>query len=132
MRNIKSLNRKELGRLGENVAVKFLKKKGYLIKHIRFKLGRGEIDIVGIDRKQCLCFIEVKTKKVNDEFNPLFSITDKKQKQLSKLALLYMQKFNIYDTNARFDVITVIFKANNRSYDVDLLKNAFPLHSKYL
>ncbi len=133
MQNISELSKKDLGDLGEDVAVRFLKNKGYLIKYIKYKLGRGEIDIIALDKKNCLCFIEVKTKRADDGFNPLLSITDNKQRQLSKLALMYMQKFKIQNIDARFDVVTVVFKNDKKKYyDVNLFKNAFPLHSKYL
>lgn len=44
-------NRQSLGKLGENIAVNFLKKKGYQILDRNFKTSRfGEIDIVALTK----------------------------------------------------------------------------------
>lgn len=129
MLDIKELDKKQLGDFGERIAFKFLKKKGYRIKHVNYRLWSGEIDIIGFD-KDFLCFVEVKSRKQSHDYHPLFSITKRKQKQLSKLACIYIKKFKLYEQKARFDVITIIFKDDN-SYDIDLFKNAFNLDKRY-
>ena len=89
-----TLKTKQLGNLGEEMAVKYLKKQGYKIldRNFRYK-GYGEIDIIA-KREEDLSFIEVKTRKTinNSPYIPEDNITYFKQKQLIKLAKIYLAK----------------------------------------
>lgn len=129
MSNLSDLDRKSTGKLGEQVAINFLESQGYSIKETNYKLGHGEIDIIAFD-KDYICFIEVKTQKENESTHPLYAITDSKQRQLSKLALLYIKKFHLQNKDARFDVVGVMFKSDG-THHLNLIKNAFSLHPKY-
>ena len=52
----------KIGKKGEDLAVKFLKKKSYKIIERNFRAGKyGEIDIIAKDKDE-LVFVEVKTK----------------------------------------------------------------------
>jgi len=129
MNEIISVDKKTLGKKGEQIAVNFLKTKGYFIQETNYRFGHGEIDIIAKD-KNYICFIEVKTLLKKEHFHPLYAITESKKKQLSKLALLYIKKFNLHNKNARFDVVSVIFDSD-KSYKVDVIKNAFDLYYLY-
>ena len=74
--------RKSLGKFGENLAVSFLKKKGYKILERNFVIsGFGEIDII-CKKKDRVIFVEVRTKS-NLLYGTLEeSITPKKQQKL--------------------------------------------------
>ena len=50
------------GKLGEDLAVKYLQKQGYKIIERNFECRQGEIDIIALD-KQEIVIIEVKTRK---------------------------------------------------------------------
>ncbi len=52
----------KLGEKGEELAVRFLKKKGYKIIKQNYKTRIGEIDIIARDGN-ALVFIEVKTRE---------------------------------------------------------------------
>jgi hypothetical protein len=61
---------KELGRIGEEHAARFLASRGYKIRERNFRLGRGaEADIVA-EHKGALVFVEVKSRTADDEFPP--------------------------------------------------------------
>ena len=49
--------------IGEDIAVNYLKKKGYKIIERNFRKGYGEIDIIAL-KKNVLVFVEVKTRTV--------------------------------------------------------------------
>jgi len=51
----------ELGRLGENFAAEYLKKRGYRIIERNNRKKWGELDIVAIAPDKTLVFVEVKT-----------------------------------------------------------------------
>ena len=110
------------GKKGEKIAAAYLKKNGYRIIEINFRCPIGEIDIVAKEKND-LVFVEVKTRKSIDLGYPEQAVGIRKQKKMSQLALWYLQKRKIADTNARFDVVAVTLIPENN--EVKLIKNAF-------
>ena len=111
-----------IGKDGEKIAAAYLKKNGYRIIEINFRCSIGEIDIVAKE-KDDLVFIEVKTRKSIELGYPEQAVGIRKQKKMSQLALWYLQKRKIADTNARFDVVAVTLIPEKN--EVKLIKNAF-------
>ena len=110
------------GKEGEKIAAAYLKKNGYRIIEINFRCPIGEIDIVAKE-KDDLVFVEVKTRKSMELGYPEQAVGIRKQKKMSQLALWYLQKRKVADTNARFDVVAVTIIPENN--EVKLIKNAF-------
>lgn len=118
----------QLGRSGEELAEAFLKKSGYKILVRNFRLRSGEIDIIATD-KDCICFIEVKTRN-NVQFGlPQEAVCVKKQRQISKAALIYLKDNSLLDRKARFDVVSVIFEREGPK--LELIRNAFNLSPEF-
>ncbi len=69
--------RKELGSRGEDIAVSFLKKKGYKIIERNYRCRYGEIDIIA-ERDKVTAFIEVRTIKAENFGIPQDFITNVK------------------------------------------------------
>ena len=111
-----------IGKEGEKIAAAYLKKNGYRIIEINFRCSIGEIDIVAKE-KDDLVFVEVKTRKSIELGYPEQAVGIRKQKKMSQLALWYLQKRKIADTNARFDVVAVTLIPEKN--EVKLIKNAF-------
>jgi putative endonuclease len=111
------------GKLGENIAVTFLQKKGWRIDAKNWKGGRGEIDIIAWDTDNKLVFVEVKTRSSESFGGPEGSITARKQALIAKTAGLYMESID-YNWEIRFDVVAVILR---RGILVDLrhIEDAF-------
>ena len=102
----KNFYKKFLGRVGEQKAVDFLKKKGYKILETNYKTHVGEIDIIAEDNGT-LVFVEVKTR-LNDDFGqPSEAVTIKKQTKYYKVATEYLARQNKTDSLCRFDVIEI-------------------------
>ena len=110
------------GKEGEKIAAAFLKKNGYRISEINFRCILGEIDIIARDKGE-LVFIEVKTRKSIELGYPEQAVGIRKQKKMSQLALWYLQKKNITDTSARFDVVAITMLPSGN--EIKLIKNAF-------
>lgn len=110
------------GKEGEKIAAAYLKKNGYRIIEINFRCPIGEIDIVAKE-KDDLVFVEVKTRKSMELGYPEQAVGIRKQKKMSQLALWYLQKRKVADTNARFDVVAVTLIPEKN--EVKLIKNAF-------
>ena len=110
------------GKEGEKIAAAFLKKSGYRISETNFRCVLGEIDIIAREKSE-LVFIEVKTRKSGELGYPEQAVGIRKQKKMSQLALWYMQKKNITDTSARFDVVAITMLPSGN--EIKLIKNAF-------
>lgn len=119
-----SNKRINLGRKGEDISVKFLKKQGYKIMERNYRCSLGEIDIVAKD-KNILCFVEVKTRKTKEYGLPEEAIDGHKQKNLAKVALVYLKEKKIYKQDLRFDVVSVY------SNHIELIKDAFIVNTDY-
>ena len=122
-----TLKKKELGAKGEEAAVRYLKSKGYRIIERNYRIRLGEIDIIA-KQGDDLVFVEVKTRTDNLFGSPFDSITFQKQKQLSKVALEYINKKGCHNRPVRFDVVGVKFQEGRNTFKdatVELLQNAF-------
>ena len=62
IKEVKKINKREFGNIGEDIACKYLKNIGYRIIERNFSCKQGEIDIVAKDKNEYV-FIEVKTRK---------------------------------------------------------------------
>ncbi|MEW6585423.1 MAG: YraN family protein [Nitrospirota bacterium] len=113
---------RSLGASGEDLAVKFLKKKGYRIIERNHKTPLGEIDIIAQDGVMTV-FVEVKTRAGTAFGHPFESVHEKKRQKLRKLALLYLKK-QPAETPARFDVLSIVLKGDS-TYEVEHIKDAF-------
>jgi putative endonuclease len=112
-----------LGKSGEKVALRYLEDKKYKIVAMNFRLFRGEIDIIAYDNNT-LVFVEVKTRKSTDFGLPEESVTPSKQKQIKKIAQGFLTKNNLYETECRFDVVSLILD-KGKTYSIRHIKNAF-------
>ena len=111
-----------LGLKGEQIATRFLKRKGFKVLETNFQCRFGEIDLIARD-KSCLVFCEVRTRGAGALVPPLESVTYAKQQKLIKTARFYLQLHQL-DTEARFDVVAVTAEPDGR-FTVEHLENAF-------
>ena len=120
-----SLKRLILGKSGERMASRFLRKKGYRILEENYRTSRGEIDIIA-SKGQTVVFTEVKTRKSDFLESPLVAVTLKKQRQISMVAQEYLSSKDLFDSDARFDVIAIELKDGTRPH-IEHIENAFDL-----
>ena len=123
-----SISKLNLGKLGEEKAVQYLKDKGYKILERNYKTKLGELDVVARDAKT-ICFVEVKTRSSQEKGDSLESITPGKQHKLCRLAISYLKLNNLLGQSARFDVVSVY--QDGEQTDIKLIKNAFELDGFY-
>lgn len=117
--------KKDLGDLGEKIAEKFLKDKGYKILDKNFRYGNfGELDIIA-QCNDCIIFCEVKTRKKTApcEFLPEDNITREKQKKLIKLAEIYLSKNSLMDKSWQIDILAIEVYRNG-TFDIRHTENA--------
>jgi putative endonuclease len=114
-----------LGKKGEEYAAKILEASGYKILEKNHKTPLGEIDIIAYDKKT-LVFIEVKMRRSLNKGHPLEAVTEKKQKQIIKNSMFFLNEMNWHDKDIRFDVISIITPGISKGKtEVEIIKNAF-------
>jgi putative endonuclease len=101
-------NNKLTGNRGEELAVDFLRKKGFLIVERNFRTRFGEIDIVGYDGKT-LVFVEVKTKIGHDFGEPEEMVGKSKIGKVKRMGEVYLQDKGM-DVGCRVDVVAIVLK----------------------
>ena len=116
------------GRIGEEEACSYLRRRGYLIveRNWRTRGSRGEIDLIGWDGK-ILCFIEVKTRTRRALISAAAAVNRQKQKQLREVARIYISRIRPYPA-WRFDVVSVYLLKDGKK-EIDLFQDAFPRRS---
>lgn len=117
------MKKQNVGQLGEDLAVKYLKNNGYEIIERNYRYGHGEIDIIAKDNEM-LVFVEVKYRRSLEYGTPENSITEYKKKQIRKIAEAYLWQKEIEGVECRIDVISILHYSNSEP-EITHYKNAF-------
>ena len=122
-----SFFKRDEGKRGEDIAVAFLKEKGFTIIERNFRIRGGEIDIIAIDAsdksEKVLAFIEVKTRRSKEFGTPLEAITYWKLKSLIKTAQFYQLKNPHLPESMRLDAVAILLDEKNNPLSLELVKN---------
>ncbi len=111
------MNKKIIGKTGEEVAGKYLLKRGYDIVATNYAKKWGELDIIA--RKDGkLCFVEVKSvtytgvigEPEKGEYRPEDKVTASKLKKIGRTIQSYLMEENILD--AEWDFLAIVVKLN--------------------
>lgn len=111
--------RHEIGKLGEDLACKYLQDKGYKIIERNFEARQGEIDIIAKDKNE-LVFIEVKTRSNISYGKPAEAVNEIKQNHLIKTIEYYVYSRHLEDEFIRIDIIEIYLLKNK--YRVNHIK----------
>jgi putative endonuclease len=116
---------RELGDRGELIAADFIESAGcrIVLSNFTVPVGRntrgaevtGEIDLVALDGGT-LCFVEVKTRRSNNLFEPSAAVTLRKQRQITRTARIYRRIFDIYSTPYRYDVVSIVLPVDGEPF----------------
>ncbi len=122
---------KKTGDFGEKKATVYLKHRGYRILERNYRAGRsGEIDIIARAPDGVITFVEVKTRTGTSMGDPRDAVNYYKKKHIINTALTYISRKNLYDEDARFDVIEVTFEKHGliRGVRINHIKEAFEVN----
>lgn len=113
------LQMKKIGTLGENIIINFLKKRGFniLAKNIWLK-KYGEIDIIA-EKNRIYYFIEVKTLKNNESFDPSLHYTKSKKGKFHNLVTYYSNKNKIEE----FKILLATVRLGFQKIKIKFYKN---------
>lgn len=116
--------RLELGQWGEALALKKIKRLGYKCIVRNYRCPLGEVDIIAKDGKT-LVFVEIKTRRMKSLGYAKEAITERKKRQLSKVALAYMKANECFHMKSRFDVVAINLIRGKS--EIEVIRNAFDL-----
>ncbi len=105
----------DLGKKGEQLAVKHLQQKGYTILATNWRYLKAEIDIIAQQGKN-LVVVEVKTRSSDVISTPMEAVNPKKIKLLVTAANAYVVENNL-DVEVRFDVVSIVKKGADFSIE---------------
>jgi putative endonuclease len=116
--------KKSLGLRGEDVAARFLKRKGYQILARHVDLPLGELDIIAVD-KRTIVFVEVKTRTSSDAGLASEAIDARKERRMTQAALVYLKSNGLLNYSARFDAVAITWPENAGRPAIEHFENAF-------
>jgi putative endonuclease len=98
-----------LGRRGEDMAHRYLRKQGFVIvaRNYRLPSGDAEADLIAWDG-DTLVFIEVKSRETADFGPPERAIGEEKHAHMMRIARAYTRKSSTPWEKIRFDVVSVV------------------------
>ena len=123
----------ETGVKGEEVATKYLEKKGFLIVNRNYRKKWGELDIVA-EKEGIVHFVEVKTvsrrsfggkfeQEVNN-YRPEDNMHPWKLKRLSRAIQTYLlETYKKFDPQWQFDLVCVFLDMEKRVAKVKVIEN---------
>ena len=100
------MDRQTLGKKGEELAVEYLKKRGFKILETNRHFSRNCEDDIIAEEKEVLIIVEVKTRKTNAFGTPQESITRTKYQHLKTALFTYLQENPKYK-KFRIDVVAI-------------------------
>ncbi len=113
------------GKLGERAAKKQLQRQGLKVLTANFRSPRGEIDLICRD-KDCLVFIEVKTRSSEEWERPAAAVDKERRGRLTRAALDYLRLLRNPPVQLRFDIVEVLLQ-DSSVREVRHLPNAFAM-----
>ncbi len=121
-------NKRTMGSIGEDIALKYLKENNYIILERNFRVGRlGEIDIIA-NKDEYICFIEVKTRSNTSFGFPSEAVNRKKQENIRKISQVFLKTKGLFKSFIRFDIVEVFVIRDGetiREREINMIENAF-------
>jgi putative endonuclease len=114
------------GEIGERVAERWLRRKGWRIMQRRFRNGHRDIDLVA-ERDGLVAFVEVKARKGVEFGLPVEAVNWRKQRELRRSAHVWIERHGRPEDAYRFDVIGVLVAGS--TVRIRHVENAFSIAS---
>jgi putative endonuclease len=117
--------RQAFGELGERIAERWLRGRGWRVMQRRFRSGHRDIDLV-VERDGLVAFVEVKARRGDRFGDPVEAVNWRKQKELGRSARVWIDRHGRAMEAYRFDVIGVLVAGPR--VRIRHVENAFPLY----
>jgi len=122
LRRGRRLTNRSAGAWGEDLALRYLIRRGYRPVARNYRKRRGEIDLIVRD-DDTLVFVEVKLRRSTGFGDPLEAVTARKQTTIRSLAEQYLAEVQSDYETLRFDVIGIL--ANRSGTRIEHIEDAF-------
>ena len=117
----------ELGKAGEEAAVKYLESRGYVIRHRNWRYLHFELDIVAY-MDGAIRVVEVKTRSNDDFKEPIEAVNHQKRMRIMKATNAYIKYFNLNEP-VFFDIVSLV--GSDGVFKIELIEDAFNLRHYY-
>jgi putative endonuclease len=117
------------GKAGERAARRHLQRRGLKFLVSNYRTPRGEIDLV-FRHKDCLIFVEVKTRSSEDWGRPAAAVDRERRQRLTRAGLDYLREIKNPRVRVRFDIVEVLMEAGEVR-EIRHLENSFPMERPY-
>ena len=111
-----------LGRRGEEIAARHLRRCGYRILARNYRAAGAEIDLVAAER-DTFVFVEVKTRSGAAFGAPAEAVDERKAARIHRAAVIYLNHNHAAERPARFDIVAIV--GTGRGCRLELLRDAF-------
>ena len=119
-----SAARQEFGELGERIAERWLRRRGWKVVQRRFRSGHRDIDLV-VERDGTVAFVEVKARRGVEFGDPIEAVNWSKQRELARSASVWIDRHGRPSESYRFDVVGVLVEGER--VRIRHVPNAFAL-----
>lgn len=109
------------GKMGEEIAARYLEDQGYIIVERNYRKGHLEIDLIALDEDE-IVVVEVKTRSHDVILDPEDAVGHKKRLALIRLANQYARSHGRTE-NIRLDIVAIVSNADDT--EIKHIKNAF-------
>lgn len=113
----------ELGKLGEELAFKYLVESGYRILHRNWFWLKDELDIICLVNN-VLVIVEVKTRSSAYFGEPETTVTPAKRRSITRISEAYIQMHD-FKGEVRFDIIGILWDYTSKTYTLNHIQDAF-------
>lgn len=107
----RGLTRQSTGAWGEDLALRYLTRRGYTLVERNYRTRYGEIDLI-LRQGDALVFVEVKLRRGTGFGDPVEAVTARKQSTIRSLATQYLSDRDPDFETLRFDVIGILASDN--------------------
>lgn len=121
-----SAARQTFGALGERIAERWLRRRGWRVVQRRFRNGHRDIDLV-VERDGTVAFVEVKARRGPLFGGPVQAVNWRKRKELQRSAMVWIDRHGREAESYRFDVVGVL--VDGAEVRICHVENAFGLAS---
>ena len=114
------------GAMGERIAERWLRSKGWRVLARRFRSGHRDIDLI-VERSGTVAFVEVKARRGAWYGDPVEAVHWRKRRELARSATVWVDRYGglVGEGVYRFDVVGVLVEGER--VRVRHVENAFDL-----
>lgn len=98
-----------LGELGERIAERWLRKRGYRVLARRWRSGHRDIDLV-VEREGVVAFVEVKARSGLEFGDPVEAVHWRKRRELLRSARVWIARHGRDGEMYQFDVVGILLR----------------------